>query len=597
MPTNNKVFLDSYLNLLKNLPADLKVKKLYQDIYCISSDNLNATKKIGLVALTHGDEVIGLHIFIKLLEKLASRKLKLDGELILVLGNRGAYLQNQRYVETDLNRSYGQNTGHLLEEKRAKVIKQALNACDYIIDIHQCIEETLHPFFILPFSEAAYAWITTVAPGIPIIIKDNISKATTLSTYGFLAGKKSVTFEVGDFGFDSKQLNFGFNTIENFLNFAWNLKNKIDASSCKTPTQTYEIKYFQPYSQGEVIFSKAFKNFESVEKGQVIAFLNKKSICTPVSGKILLYPKKWFEKGSPIKADGLFFVLKERQVQNNVEVTDYDPKWVQIFEKEKKLIKEALGDNCLSVYHIGSTAVPGLSAKPIIDIMPVVSNIKNVDICNKAMEKLGYKTRGESGILFRRFFKKEGFNVHVYQEGACEIQRHLKFRDWLVKNPSSREEYKELKTNLAKKYPYDIFSYCLGKEAFINKIDDALGFEGLRIVLALTNKEWDAVKKYRRQYFLKKDITEEPYIYNHKNHSHFILYKGIHIIGYAHLHFLSERKVFIKILITEKKQGKPSYEKEFRSLLEKWIKTEGYTDCSEKKKLFSKSYDYKDYKI
>lgn len=89
-----------------------------------------------------------------------------------------------------------------------------------------------------------------------------------------------------------------------------------------------------------------------------------------------------------------------------VVVVPYKNEWPALFETEAMLIKQALGDNCLLVHHIGSTAVPGLASKPIIDILPVVKNILHVDQVTSAMEQLGYEAKGEYGIPFRRYFQK-----------------------------------------------------------------------------------------------------------------------------------------------------------------------------------------------
>lgn len=238
---NDSKFIDYYARLLDSLPSHLKVSILYKDIHCIVPEVINySNKKVALVALTHGDEVIGLHIFIKLLEQLISGKFILDGELILVIANKAAYLDNQRYIESDLNRAYGQSEISTLEGSRSSVIKSVVDKCDYIIDIHQCIEDTLHPFFILPFSKESYLWIATVAPHIPIIIKNNIVEATTLSSYGFLSGKKSVTFEVGSFGFDISQLEFGYNAIKSFLQFAWQKEKQLEGQNQTFSGLTYE---------------------------------------------------------------------------------------------------------------------------------------------------------------------------------------------------------------------------------------------------------------------------------------------------------------------------------------------------------------------
>src|SRR5688500_15303299 len=151
-----------------------------------------------------------------------------------------------------------------------------------------------------------------------------------------------------------------------------------------------------------------------------------------------------------------------------VEVVTYSAEWFHLFEVEKNLIANALGDNLIAIYHIGSTAVPGLSAKPVIDIMPVVKDILMVTKAIPAMEQLGYDYKGEYGIPFRRYFQKGGttrtHNVHICEEGNPEIDRHLKFRDWMRTHEDDREAYGKMKAELALKFPHDIMKYCLGKE-------------------------------------------------------------------------------------------------------------------------------------
>lgn len=181
-----------------------------------------------------------------------------------------------------------------------------------------------------------------------------------------------------------------------------------------------------------------------------------------------------------------------------IDVVEYDPSWPGLFDLEAERIKQALGHNCIEIHHIGSTSIPGLSAKPIIDMLPVVRNIQDIDKSTKAMESLGYEAKGEYGIAFRRYFQKGNdlrtHNVHVYQEADPEISRYLKFRDWMRSHTSDAENYDRLKLELAKKFPHDIFQYCNGKDAFIASIDAKNGFDGWRIVKTLTDREWDAVR-------------------------------------------------------------------------------------------------------
>ena len=194
-------------------------------------------------------------------------------------------------------------------------------------------------------------------------------------------------------------------------------------------------------------------------------------------------------------------------MKKNIEVVPYSPEWPEMFALEAELIKQALGNNCITIHHIGSTSVLGLSAKPIIDILPVVRDIQEVDKTTKAMESLGYEAKGEYGIAFRRYFQKDQnaktYNVHVYQEGDPEISRYLKFRDWMRSHPDDAENYAKLKEGLAAKFPEDILQYCNGKDAFVASIDAKDGFDGWRIVKALTDREWSAVRDLRQQYFFK----------------------------------------------------------------------------------------------
>jgi GrpB-like predicted nucleotidyltransferase (UPF0157 family) len=163
------------------------------------------------------------------------------------------------------------------------------------------------------------------------------------------------------------------------------------------------------------------------------------------------------------------------KILRSIEVVEYDPRWPELFKAEAEKVQQALGCNCIEIHHMGSTSVPGLKAKPIIDMLPVVRDIQEVENAIEAMESLGYEAKGEYGVPFRRYFQKgkmaRTHHVHVFQEGNPEISRHLKFRDWMRSHPPDAEKYGQLKVELAKKFPQDISGYCNGKEAFIASID------------------------------------------------------------------------------------------------------------------------------
>lgn len=154
-----------------------------------------------------------------------------------------------------------------------------------------------------------------------------------------------------------------------------------------------------------------------------------------------------------------------------VVIVPYDDKWPEMFETESLLIKTLLGAVAVSVHHIGSTSVPGLSAKPIIDILVEVTDINELDAYNLAMVSAGYISRGENGIPGRRYFIKGGgqrsHQVHAFAIGDLQVSRHLIFRDYLRKNRDIAGEYAEIKHSAALLSQNDVHRYSALKADFI----------------------------------------------------------------------------------------------------------------------------------
>lgn len=168
-----------------------------------------------------------------------------------------------------------------------------------------------------------------------------------------------------------------------------------------------------------------------------------------------------------------------------VQVMDYDEDWVMRFQLEAKKLKDIFGEELIEIHHIGSTSVPGLRAKPIVDIMPVVQRIDRVDDYNSQMEMIGYECMGEFGITGRRYFRKGGDNrthqMHIFEVGDANVRRHLAFRDYLRMHQEDASRYASLKTDLAYKFPNDIQSNIDGKDALIKEIEKkALDWYGKR---------------------------------------------------------------------------------------------------------------------
>lgn len=159
-----------------------------------------------------------------------------------------------------------------------------------------------------------------------------------------------------------------------------------------------------------------------------------------------------------------------------IEVVNYRSIWEEKYNQEAKRIKYILGDLFVNIYHIGSTSVKGLKAKPIIDIMVVVAFIDKVDEFNSNFEALGYECMGEYKIPGRRYFRKGGdkrtHQIHIFEEtNLFDIERHLAVRDYLRTHHAVAVEYGRLKERLASEFPNDIEGYSDGKDSFIKNME------------------------------------------------------------------------------------------------------------------------------
>ena len=160
-----------------------------------------------------------------------------------------------------------------------------------------------------------------------------------------------------------------------------------------------------------------------------------------------------------------------------VEVVPHDPRWRDAFEAEAKQVAAALGDNVVAIHHIGSTAIPDIYAKPVVDLLVEVRDVTEVDGRSSSMESLGYEVMGEYGIPGRRYFRKddrEGIrthHIHAFEAGSAEAVRHLAFRDYMIAHPVDAQSYSELKRRLAEEHPQSMDAYIDGKDGFIREID------------------------------------------------------------------------------------------------------------------------------
>lgn len=158
-----------------------------------------------------------------------------------------------------------------------------------------------------------------------------------------------------------------------------------------------------------------------------------------------------------------------------VRVVPWDPAWAAQFEAERERLRHALDGVVVAVHHVGSTAVPGLAAKPILDLLLEVSDLTSLDARAGAVEALGYTAMGEYGIPGRRYFRRDdaqGVRTHhVHAFRACDehVARHLAFRDHLMAHPAVAREYAALKLALAARHPADSRAYSGAKDAFVRE--------------------------------------------------------------------------------------------------------------------------------
>jgi GrpB-like predicted nucleotidyltransferase (UPF0157 family) len=165
-------------------------------------------------------------------------------------------------------------------------------------------------------------------------------------------------------------------------------------------------------------------------------------------------------------------------VKLRVEIVDYDPRWASLYLEERTRILAVIGRLGVAIEHIGSTAVVGLSAKPIIDIMVGVDRISDAQLCMGPLGRLGYEYRPEHEVTMpeRRFFgkgmppKEQHYHLHMVEKGGEFWSRHLAFRDYLRTHPETSRQYCELKKRLASEYGSDREGYTEAKTSFIESV-------------------------------------------------------------------------------------------------------------------------------
>ena len=165
-----------------------------------------------------------------------------------------------------------------------------------------------------------------------------------------------------------------------------------------------------------------------------------------------------------------------REKSRWIILSPYNPTWQKEFAMESSKLKKLIGKNCKGIYHIGSTAIPHIVAKPIIDILIVVDNLSGIDKLNSSFEGDSYICMGEYGIPGRRYYwkgtqDKHTHHIHLFATGNAEIERHLAFKQYLIEHKDIAQGYSNIKLALKYQFPDNMESYVEGKESFIRMVN------------------------------------------------------------------------------------------------------------------------------
>ncbi|WP_221179207.1 GrpB family protein [Pseudomonas protegens] len=170
--------------------------------------------------------------------------------------------------------------------------------------------------------------------------------------------------------------------------------------------------------------------------------------------------------------------LKQLPPPIRVELLPHDPQWAGQALEAARALQAALGKTLLKVHHVGSTAIPGIVAKPVLDLIPVVSSLAELDARQAVLETLGYVCRGELGLPGRRYCSKDDpmsgrrlVQLHCYAQGSAEIERHLAFRNYLRRHPDIAKAYEREKLRCQALHPENSHAYSDSKDAWIKRVE------------------------------------------------------------------------------------------------------------------------------
>ena len=279
-------------------PQFFAVSRLEDHVFCLapkSGGTTPRTKQFGftVMGLTHGNEVAGVAVVNDVLAFLAGRPSIVDMPMAFALGNPWAARASRRFIERDLNRSFGRASRAMLEEKRAHALAAILGETAYFIDLHQTTEPCETAFFIFPYTEQAYRFARSAEPRLPVVPHwgDPFSaEGRCTDEYTLANGGIGITVELGQNGFGAYHVAAGFKTVLQGMTAA---SAALSGSPWPEPTGAAEIYTWAkiyPWPEAEVSLDEGWYNFKSVTKGQRLGRIGGREFFAECDGRVL-FPK------------------------------------------------------------------------------------------------------------------------------------------------------------------------------------------------------------------------------------------------------------------------------------------------------------------
>lgn len=255
----------------------------------------NDQKKIDLcfVGLTHGDEVVGLYIINKFIEKILSGAIHPKAKLAFVLGNEPAALKGKRFLERDLNRAFCVPDPVRREEHRARELEMLFSDCRYIFDIHQTIQPSETAFFMFEYQkDTRLDLVASIDPNLPVVLAfENFSThGLGIEEFAQPFGATTITVELGQKGYQPEQIDLGLNLCQRYLNAVETILSSPQKRLTEDRNPLYTWHYTGRFLDSEARLDSGWVNFAKVEAGQRLGQHGKEILLAPCSGA-MLFPK------------------------------------------------------------------------------------------------------------------------------------------------------------------------------------------------------------------------------------------------------------------------------------------------------------------